>query len=966
MKPASLIPAEARRSYAVLAAAALVALVVATAPVSGQGTKRALTIDDYSQWRSMSNSRMSGDGNWVSYEVRFTNTAEPRPALRLVRLDTDQEEEIPDGGGAVFSDDSRWVAYTVAPGGGAPRSRSGGGGGAGADTRRVELRGLSTGAVLRTWNDVQSFSFSPGSAHLELRRRPDAPNAAHSGVDVILHDLRSGRDRLLGSVNELAFNHDGSLVAFTVDAAVRDGNGLFVMELASGRLMPLDNDTRLYSGLVWNEGGRALAVLKGVEVPGKRERENVLLVIPDVQAAMGGAAAADETSAEPIVLDPAIAAGFPADWVASERRDLTWSSDDRFVLLGIKPQVPAPDTAGRNRGTDEVANVDVWNTLDERIQSHQMAQAEADRNFTFRAGFDVVEERFIPLADSTMRELDLARGGRWGVGRDRHSYIHDFERPVADFYRVDLATGERKRFLENQLTGGGHVFGISPDGRYFLYWRDSHFQAYDLDAERVTNLTATAPVSFENAEYDYPGPRPAYGVVGYSEDGRFVMVNHRYDLWLLSLTGADPPRNLTGGMGEKREIRFNFVPLSDPARPPGRGRGGGAGPRIDLSRPITLSAYGQWTKKSGYFELSPEGEMEELIFKDALVGGLTKAADVDRFMFTRQTFQEFPDLHIAGRSLADTRKLTDLNPQQSEFLWGHRILFDFENRDGVRLQGILAIPEDHRPGERRPMLVNFYEKSSQNLHRYPAPSYMGSIGSVPVEAVSKGYLVMHPDIHFRTRTSHSDMLECIEAAVQKVIDMGYADPERIGLNGHSYAGQGAAFVGTRSRMFAAVGMGASVSDLTSDFSHNWGWSYHIEGGSGRNAAEYYLYTQGRQGTNPWDDPELYRFESGRTHVRDAVAPFLIVHGTADPTVSFQEGLGMYNALRFHNKPAVLLAYPGEGHSLRGLANRRDLTLRYMQFFDHFLRDAPAPKWWSEGVPFLEKDGTRDPTGSGDT
>ena len=90
-------------------------------------------------------------------------------------------------------------------------------------------------------------------------------------------------------------------------------------------------------------------------------------------------------------------------------------------------------------------------------------------------------------------------------------------------------------------------------------------------------------------------------------------------------------------------------------------------------------------------------------------------------------------------------------------------------------------------------------------------------------------------------------------------------------------------------MFAAVGMGAGVTDLYSDFSQSWGWSYQVTGGSGANGHDYYLFGQGRWGFSPWDNPEVYRFESAITHVKDAVAPFLIMHGTADPTVSFSEG-----------------------------------------------------------------------------
>ena len=85
-----------------------------------------------------------------------------------------------------------------------------------------------------------------------------------------------------------------------------------------------------------------------------------------------------------------------------------------------------------------------------------------------------------------------------------------------------------------------------------------------------------------------------------------------------------------------------------------------------------------------------------------------------------------------------------------------------------------------------------------------------------------------------------------------------------------------------------------------------------------------------------------------------------MHGTADPTVGFINGLAFYNALRYNGKKAVLLAYPNEGHHLGGLANQRDLTVRFFEFFDHYLKGAPAPKWLEEGVPFLKKDAPKEP------
>jgi dipeptidyl aminopeptidase/acylaminoacyl peptidase len=963
--------------------------------------KKAMTVDDYSKWRAISDQALSPDGKWLVYVLELTNVmpGETKPELHIVNLRTNKDTVVNDATAPVFSPDSKWVAYQVDPGaaerarqarqgtGGSGSAPSGNapsappspgqtppgpgqqaerGGAAAIPPRRLELKDLAAGTV-RSWEEIGTFTFAPTSSHLILRRRgseaaaptgrrgggmPPQPPAAPGptpapsgprGQDAILLDLRTGRFQLLGSVADYAFNLSGTLLAYTVDAAVKDGNGLFIFDARSGRVTPLDNDTKNYNRLAWNDEGTALAVLKGTEVEKMRERDNLLIAFSDVPSLLKDGAPAPA----PAVLDPAKAEGFPKGWVASDRADLAWSSDGKRVFFGIMEQIPTPDTT--RKSTDEAANVDVWNTNDDRVQSVQMVRAEQDRNFTFRAAFDVAAGKFIKLADQTMRELDVAEYGPWAVGLDRQAYLRDETvLPAGDYYRVNTATGERTLIAKGQLIDR-HAFGIHPRGTHFLYWKNGAIMAYDFATGTARALGADK-VDFTDAEYDHPGATPSYGIAGYTSDGKGVIVNHRYDLWLVPLDGS-APRDLTNGFGAKNEIRFRLLRVEPPD--PSQPHPGAARQLFDLAKPQTLSAYGQWTKKSGYSELS-NGKLRELVFEDAFFGNPVKALKADVFLFTRQTFAEFPDLRVSGPGFKDSKKVSDANPQQNDFLWGHRILFDYTNKDGQRLQGILAIPDDYKEGEKRPMIVIFYEKNSQNLHIYGAPAYLPSMGRMPVQATSNGYLAMLPDVHFRTGNSHSDMLECVEAATQKVIDMGYADPKRIGVSGHSYSGEGAAFIGTMSKMFAAVGMGAGVVDLTNDFSMPWGWSYGHQGGSGDTAFNYYLYDQGRWGFSPWDKPDKYRFESALTHVPNVTAPFLIMHGTEDPTVGFINGLAFYNALRYNNKPAVLLAYPDEGHGLRGLANRRDLTVRFFEFFDHFLKGAPAPKWWTEGVPYLKK------------
>jgi hypothetical protein len=955
---------------------ALAALVAAGTSLAAQpaAPKKVLSVADYDRWRTIEGAQLNASGTYAAYAMRHTNTlpADARPVVVLRDLKAGTDVTIPDASTPAFSPDGRWLTYQVEiqprrtptparPDSATPAAPAAGTTGATARPttapttvqRRWELRELATGRTL-AWRDIASATFAPTSTHLLLRRRPaDAPasgsnattpggngrnNAATAprGVDMLLVELATGTAVLLGTVGDAAFNVPGTHLAYTVDAAVRDANGLFLVTLATGAVRPLENDTLRYARLTWDHRGSTLAVLKGREVTGMRERRNTLVVYPNVA-----------TGRTPVTL-AAGATSIPPNFELSDRAPLEFSEDAQRLTVGVIPQQPSPDTA-RRRSTDSLPDVDVWRTQDERIQSQQMIEAERDRNRTFAHVFHVGSGALVAIADSTLRDVDVPTAGSWAVGLDERPYTSDWKRPRADVYRVDLRTGARTRLLTGQLTGP-HVGGLSPSGSHWLYWQGGRWHAIQLNSARATPLAPGAP-SFLNTEFDYPFEKPAYGVLGYTMGDSAAVIPGRFDLWRVPLDGSAAV-NLTRGVGTKEQIVFRPVraqPIDSTVRPASRVRR-----ELALDRPLLLSAYGEWTKKAGFYQLDG-GTLTPLVYEDASFTAPLKARDADVLLFTRQTFREFPDLRVAGPTLADSKVISNANPQQAEYRWGSRVLFDYVTRRGVKLQGVLALPDDYRPGQKLPMLVTFYEKNSQTMHRYPTPSLLTGMGGMPVEAVSRGYATMLPDVHFHTGSSHSDMLDAVEAATRKVIAMGYVDPKRIGVHGHSYGGEGAAFIGVKSSLFAAVGMGAGVTDLFSDFSQSWGWTYDVRGGSGENGNGYYMTGQGRWGVSPWDDPERFRNESALPFAHQAKAPFLIMHGTADPTVSFTEGMNFYNALRFNGKEAVMLAYPGEGHGLRGLANRRDLTGRYFEYFDHFLRGGPAPAWMTQGVPYLVKD-----------
>jgi len=926
-----------------IASIIVAALIAVTATSSdAEAKKKVITMDDYGLWRIVSSTKLSNDGNWMTFDYRKPEAHKDAPderKLQIKNLTSDKIYEIPFGINPKFSDDSNWIAYMI-------------------DLDRkeakklkeqkkpvqqkVQLLNLETGEKI-TWENATSFSFSKSSSVLAIRK-PKEKGLKHAGSDLIVHDFKNNLDHHFGSVSQYSFNKPGTHLAYTRDAADKTANGLYYMNFDTGLRTPLDQGAAIYSQMTWDEDGTALAALKGNEKEGFKQMENQLIAFTNM------------TTGSPTryEFNPKENLDFPKDMVISKKGKLFWNTDATKVFFGIKKQEPDPkkddsekdrdDGDKKDREKTPPSDLDIWHWKDIRIQSVQRARAEREKKVTYRSVYNLEAKQFVQLADKAMKDITITRDGKWGVGKDERAYIHDWKAPKADYYRVDTTTGER----HPMLTALRRSLGVSPDSKHFAYWRDANVWVYDLDSGSTVNLTKGALVSFVNKEYDYPDEKPCYGLSGWTKDGKGIILNHRYDLWLQPLSGKQAI-NLTGGVGSESEIRLRYIKLDREEK------------FIDLSQPVILSAYGQWTKKAGFYKLDVSdnesgtiNKPEPLIYKDKSFGRLSKAKHADQYMFAIQSFTECPDYYVADGTFASPRRITDANPQQVEYNWGHRILFDYTNKDGVRLQGALAIPDTRKPDERLPMIVSFYEKTSQYLHHYERPRYAGSSASHLMETISKGYMLLSPDVHFNTGATGDDMLECVEAAVDKAVELGYADPDRVGLCGHSFSGYGAAYIATRSKKFAAVSAGAGVMDHVSDFNHLWGYSVDRKKGSGSNAHQYDIYGQGRMGTNPHDNFELYRDQSPVTHVKDMTTPLLLMQGEADSTVAWIEAIEMYNAMRFNSKNIILLSYPGEGHGLSKRANRIDFTKRVIEFFEHYLMDKPAPDWITYGVPFKEK------------
>lgn len=893
------------QTFALLLLAAAIVLPGASAQQQG---KRTLEIADYRLWRTIQGAEISDDGRWASWTYTKVRGDD---SLSVRSLDSDIRHDIERASNGSISATGEWIAYSLSPGY--------------LDVERMErdgdrvpsqagLMNLASGEQ-RSWDDVTGFGFSSTGSHFWVRKRQTDSDADHDGTGLILRNLAAGYEELIGSVDEMAFNDEGTHLTFTVDAEGGDGNGIYVVDLATGARRALDNSKERYARLTWNEDGTAIAALRGTKPDGMVERENSVV-------AFSGAT----TGAPQRFEVPANVTGLNDGWVLSEKDNLVFSEDGSRLFVATKAQV-----AELEDWDDEglpLADVNIWHWQDDRIQAQQQQQLSRDLDRTYVASIGVGEDRLVHLADDQMRTVQIVANGRWGIGRDDRAYVSDWRPSIADYYRVDTRTGDRTQILEGHL----RTLGLSPDSEHFLYWKDGDVWDVRLESGEHTNLTESADVDFTDAEFDRFGEKPPYGIAGFAADGRGVILNHRYDLWLQPWDGS-AARNLTDGFGADGEIRLRYVQTDSDER------------EIDLDRSMLLEAYGEWTKKEGFFELNGD-RLREITWEDRRLGAPQKAADADRYLFTVQSWEDFPDLWVSGPDFADRERVSTANPQQDDYFWGSRILFDYTTDDGIPLQGTLAIPETYQEGDKLPMVVRFYEQYSQDLHAYPTPVYRHQPNFAGL--VSNGFLLMQPDVHFRIGSSHSDMLEAVEAATRKVIELGYADPEAVGLSGHSYSGGGSAYIATRSDMFSAIAHGAAPINLVSEFNQ-------LFVGSGQNNHSYDIYGQGRYATNPYDDFDLYWRESPISGVETMDTPVLYLHGEEDPTVNWEQGLEWYNALRFLEKPVIWLSYPDEGHGLRKLQNRVDFQYRLQDFYNHHLKGMPAPSWMTDGVPQVDKD-----------
>ena len=320
-------------------------------------------------------------------------------------------------------------------------------------------------------------------------------------------------------------------------------------------------------------------------------------------------------------------------------------------------------------------------------------------------------------------------------------------------------------------------------------------------------------------------------------------------------------------------------------------------------------------------------------------------SDQKTVIFTRESYNVFPDLWSSDIRFTNTKRLTYLNNQLDAFHWGTSELVEFENTDGVPLQAVLIKPADYDSSKTYPVFVYYYEKSSQRLHSFNQTviNHRPSFGYY----ASNGYCVYLPDIHFEVGYPGMSAVKSLVPAVQKIIDMGVADKNAIGLHGHSWSGYQTAFVVTQTNIFKAAIAGAPVSNMTSAYSG-------IRWGAGVARQFQYERGQSRIGPSMFENLDLYMENSPVFYADKIKTPLLLMHGDKDEAVPWEQSIEMYLAMRRLGKDVIFLQYRNEPHHPQKYPNKIDYTIRMKEYFDYHLKGLEPAEWIIQGIPYSGK------------
>jgi dipeptidyl aminopeptidase/acylaminoacyl peptidase len=904
-------------------------LVLSAGPIQAQ---EQFTFEDVLQFKDIKTPVISADGEWVAYGV-WPEIGDGE--VRIKSVNGSLEYVIERGQNPQLSKNGTWAGAIVHP----PYVEAENAGDEKPETGLVLLN-TENGDTL-SFERVQSFEFSNDGqwATIYHHQSEDVEKGEfknpHIGKPVRLVKLGSDSMLHIPFVNESAMDSTASAFVYsTVDTSASE-NGFFAVNLGDDEpetVKVLGMELAYYTNLTWDHK-RSRVAFNATVLDSTREYR------PMDASIITWTAFGDEP--ETILMPDDVEEGYRL----RSNNNLIWTYDGSRLFYGVMDEemvaIDEKEAGPDSLSSDNLYSTErildgiegmVWHWDDPRIKTHEKETWETRKNHLYTAVYHLDEEKSVQLATKEMPYLEIDHHGEKLLGSSDLPYLKEitWDGWYRDYYLVDQQSGEAEKFLEKQWFGAG----VSPDGKYAVWFDGADWMLKPTQGGDLMNLTSSMDVPFADEDNDRPQPGSSYGIAGWTKGDEAVLIYDKYDIWQFDTSNGEP-MSITEGFGREEKRIFRIVDLKPDEE------------TFSSRQDLLLSMYHDMHKNYGFYRAQAgRSGVSPVLEMDKKFTVISVAESDDAILFTQETYTEYPNLWVAeNHRFRDPVQISNLHADLTDrFAWGRAELVDWLNMDGENVQGVLIYPGNYEPGKRYPVFIYYYERFSQRLYEFNKPFTNHRPNFA--QYTSDGYAVFLPDIWFDIPIPGYSATKNLVPGVQKLVEMGVADPDAIGLHGHSWSGYQTAHVVTQTDIFAAAVAGAPVGNMTSAYSG-------IRWGSGLARQFQYEQSQSRLGVSMWENLNPY-IENSPVFFADRInTPLLIQHGDADEAVPWYQSIELYLALRRLGKESVFLHYYGEPHHLRKLPNRLDYAMKMKEYMDHYLKGEPAPEWITNGVPYRD-------------
>lgn len=589
-----------------------------------------------------------------------------------------------------------------------------------------------------------------------------------------------------------------------------------------------------------------------------------------------------------------------------------------------------------------VASVDVWSYNDAKLQSQQLLELGPK---SYMAVLNLMNNEIIRLQSQYDFIQPYDGTPNWILVNHKKGAFnenHWSSLSQDDLSVISTVTGEGQRI---KLSYGTR---ISPTGKFITgYLVDSSdIYLYEIASKKYINLTQKIPIPNRDKHFDFPVNTYEKGlkIGGWLEHDEKLIVYDYYDVWLIDSKGIDLPICLTNGLGRINNISFNIS-------------GPGEIKLLKNHSTIILNAFNNITKQNGYYSirLASNSNIKMLTMGDYVYEGNRRAplgstpaikSLYSNTWLVKRSNSISPINYFVTKDFIKFTQLSN-NKLDDHFNNVNPQLIQWKTSSGDTLQGIIYYPQDFDSIKKYPLIVNFYEKRSDELNSFNQPDVSRELINIPW-FVSRGYIVCVPDINFKIGYPGQSALESITSVTDEMIKYKWVDSSLIGIQGYSFSGFLTNYIVSHTNRFKAAVAGASCCDIINLYNNI------FERFMGISCQDFFEGGQMRMGGTLWEKTNLYIENSPILNASNITSPLLLINNKNDEIVPFLQGVEMFTALRRLKKRVWLLQYDDCGHHVNTPLSSWDYTKRMTQYFDFYLKGLSEPEWMSKGVPAILK------------